>query len=368
MTDTPQDIAQHLWHAGVAAVGGYSAVDRALQDKPISKPNMILAVGKAAPAMAEAACAHFPGVPTLVVTKDGHGQGLPDTIDLIEAAHPMPDARSLQAGRALRQRVQQMPPDGQLLLLVSGGASSLAEDLVQGCTLEDLKALNARLLATGMDIGAMNAERRKISQVKGGGLLAAFAGAQATTLAISDVEGDSLDVIGSGIGAAPKTPAFRHDARIIASNAHARAAAEARAPLPVLCNEECLYDDVRALAAQLGPRLRNLDTGVMILGGEPTVVLPEHPGNGGRNQQLALELAREIRNEHGLVVLVAGTDGTDGPTNAAGGIVDGQTWAAGGAAALDAADAGRFLAERGALFTTGPTGTNVMDLIIAIRR
>jgi hydroxypyruvate reductase len=107
--------------------------------------------------------------------------------------------------------------------------------------------------------------------------------------------------------------------------------------------------------------------GVWVLGGEPTVTLPETPGRGGRNQALALALAREIAGQAGLHLVVGGTDGSDGPTDAAGGVVDGATWTDAGTEALARADSGPFLEARGALLTTGPTGTNVMDLLVAVR-
>ncbi|WP_146346831.1 DUF4147 domain-containing protein [Phaeobacter marinintestinus] len=367
MNQRTQAIA--IWQAGVDAVGGHAATQAALMD--VARPDRIVAVGKAAGAMAQAALELFGDVPTLVVTKDGHGAGLPDHAELIEASHPVPDARSLKGGAALRAAVAEMPEGSHLLLLVSGGASSLAEDPVAGKTLGDLTALNQRLLAAGLDIGAMNVERRKLSQIKGGGLLSHFGGAKVTVLAISDVPGDDLGVIGSGIGNAPNACGFNFEARIVASNAIARAAAVAAAQadgLRVLCNEEALHDDLEALASDIGQRLRDMPTGVMILGGEPTVVLPDTPGRGGRNQALALALAREIAGIEGLAVVVGGTDGTDGPTEAAGAIVDGSTWGPGGEAALAAADSGTFLDAREALLITGPTGTNVMDLLVAIRR
>jgi len=121
------------------------------------------------------------------------------------------------------------------------------------------------------------------------------------------------------------------------------------------------------LAPEVGKRIRDMGKGVLILGGEPTVVLPPNPGRGGRNQALALALAGEIAGIDGLTVLVAGTDGSDGPTQAAGGVVDGATWGPGAAEALERADSGTFLERRGGLVTTGPTGTNVMDLLVAIR-
>ena len=360
--------ARRIWQAGVDAVGGYAATQAAL--KGVSAPDAILAVGKPAASMAQAALDMFGPLPCLVVTKDDHAEGLPDHVTAIEASHPVPDARSLEGGKALRQAVADMPTGSHLLLLVSGGASSLAEDLVPGKSLSDLAQLNKQLLAQGLDITAMNAERRKISRIKGGGLLSGFKGAKATVLAISDVPGDDLNVIGSGIGALPEGHGFDGTAQIIASNSHARAAAVAQAKAEgatVLADEECLHDDLPSLAASLGQRLREMPQGVMIFGGEPTVILPENPGRGGRNQALALALAQEIAGTKGLTLIVGGTDGTDGPTDAAGGIVDGTTWGDGADQALRDADSGSYLDRAGALLVTGPTGTNVMDLLVAIR-
>jgi len=364
------DRALAIWQAGVAAVGGYCATEHALQHATQLKPDQIIAVGKAAGAMTRAALDHFGPVPALVVTKDGHGDGLPAHVRLIEAAHPVPDERSLAGGRALRETVSAMPAGSTLLLLVSGGASSLAEDPVSGSTLEDLQALNRHLLGAGLDIGAMNRERRKVSRIKSGGLLSHFNGASVQVLAISDVPGDDLAVIGSGIGSAPGHHDYAYDARIVASNTIARVAASMAAKaqgLRVLTCEEALHDDLEVLAPMIGARIRTMDRGVMIFGGEPTVILPPDPGQGGRNQALALALAREIAGVNGLDVVVGGTDGSDGPTDAAGALVNGATWGLGAAEALAAADSGSYLDSKGALLRTGPTGTNVMDLSVALR-
>ena len=361
-------LALEIWKSGVAAVDGYGSVMAALPDVP--RPDKVLAVGKAAAAMMKAAQDHFDAPPGLVITKDGHAEGLPSHIKVIEAAHPVPDARSLQAGRALSEAVETMAPGSHLLLLVSGGASSLAEDLVPGATLNDLARLNTRLLSGGLDIGAMNARRRELSRIKGGGLISRFPGARVTVLAISDVPGDDIAVIGSGIGAPPENPGFAVHTAIVASNALARRAAVEVAQnqgLAVLSNEEALHDDYLSVAAQLGERLRQMNPGAMIFGGEPTVQLPESPGCGGRNQALALALAREISGCPGFTVVVGGTDGTDGPTDAAGAVVTGNTWTDEATDALAKADSGRFLRDAGALLITGPTGTNVMDLVVAIR-
>jgi hydroxypyruvate reductase len=353
---------ERLWQVGVSAVRGDAAVMQSLSEAPIPAPDRILAVGKAAGAMASAACAQFPGVPCLVVTKDGHGGDAPKGAHVLEAAHPVPDARSLAAGAALRAAVAESGASVHLLMLVSGGASSLAEDLPDGMTLDDLTGETQALLASGADIHAMNARRKEISQIKGGKRLGRFPGARITALALSDVEGDALSVIGSGIGDAPQSPGFT--ARIVASNAIARAAIAAdRTPVQ---SEECLYADVTALAPVLAGRLTDGAPGLYVWGGEPTVVLPDNPGKGGRNMALALMMAREIRGLP-IALLVAGTDGTDGPTDGAGAFVTGETWEDSAESALARADAYPWLAERGCLFKPGPTGTNVMDVALALK-
>jgi hydroxypyruvate reductase len=287
---------------------------------------------------------------------------------VIESAHPIPDQNSLDAGRALLERLQAMPADSKLLMLVSGGASALAEALPEGMTLDDLRAVTDEMIATGKTIGQINARRKQTSLIKDGKLIAAFGGAEVRVYAISDVEGDGIATIGSGLGDCHRTTA-RAESTIIASNTIARERAAWRAGelgLEVRLNEEMLYGDVFELAPKIGILLRDPEPGVYILGGEPTVMLPKKPGRGGRNQSLALALAEHIEGRDDISILVAGTDGTDGPTDAAGGLVDGGTWQAGARDALERADAGTFLEARDALFVTGPTNTNVMDLVIAI--
>ncbi|MEM9343594.1 MAG: DUF4147 domain-containing protein [Pseudomonadota bacterium] len=368
MTDE-RAVLTRLWWAGVNAVKGEQAVAASLGAAPIPAPTAIAAVGKAAAAMAQPAMERFPGTPTLVVTKYNHAPEMPGA-EVIESAHPVPDAESLRAGARLLDFVSSQPSGVHLLLLVSGGASALVEVPTPGLTLDDLISENSRLLAAGLDIAAMNTRRRELSQVKGGGLLGAFRGARVTVLAISDVEGDSLGVIGSGIGLVPEGVGYAHDSRIVGSNANAREAvakaAEAEG-LAVLSSDETLYSDYKEAADTIASGLSG-QTGLRIWGGEPTVVLPPDPGEGGRNQALALALAQKVAGRDGVTALVAGTDGSDGPTLAAGGIVDGQTWTTEGAKYLDRADAGTFLEQRDALFTTGPTGTNVMDLALVLQR
>ena len=365
MTATP-DLMQ-LWQTGVDAVRGDTAVERAIANGLVPRPDRIVAVGKAAVAMARPACEAWPDVPCLVVTKYNHGADAPASADVIEAAHPVPDAASLAGGRALQRAVADCGPDTHLLMLVSGGASALAEVPQDGMTLDALIDSTNALLASGATIGAMNRHRTARSQIKGGKLLAGFKGARVTTLALSDVEGDALATIGSGIGDAPDERGFDFHPHIVASNTIARDAVAAASPLPVTPNAESLYGDIADLVPKISAQLASAPPGVFILGGEPVVVLPDTPGKGGRNMALALGLAREIAGTDGLRILVAGTDGTDGPTDAAGALVDGQTWKDSGAAALEQANAYPWLDAHGALIKTGPTGTNVADLLIAIK-
>ncbi|MBC7477524.1 MAG: DUF4147 domain-containing protein [Pseudorhodobacter sp.] len=367
---TPQtraDLLTQIWWAGVHAVGGETSVTTSLTNSPIPRPDLILAVGKAAVSMARAAHTLFP-VPTLAITKTGHTEpGLP--FEILQSSHPVPDHSSLNAGARLLSEVIAAPQGSHLLLLVSGGASSLVEVPRPGLTLTDLAALNRALLASGKDIGTMNAERAQLSLIKGGGLLAQFGGARVTILAISDTQGDRIETIGSGIGLCRPRPGLQTETRIVASNTVARTAAADKARtlgLTVLDHGETLYDDVQTCADLIARDLPQTPA-LHLWGGEPTVVLPENPGRGGRNQALALHLARQIANQPDLSILVAGTDGNDGPTDAAGGLIDGATWGPEAAKALQHADSGSYLAGRNALFTTGPTGTNVMDLALALR-
>ena len=362
-----------IWDAAIDAVAGSSAVLHALRADTPFEPDLIMAVGKAAAGMCSGALEAFPGCTAMVVTKYGHADAdlkRAPGIEIIEAAHPIPDENSLRAGRLLLERMRAMPTGSRVLLLVSGGASALAEALPEDMTLDDLQAITDEMIAGGKTIGQINARRKQTSLIKDGKLIEAFAGAEIRIYAISDVEGDSIEVIGSGLGDCCRAKT-RAKSTIIASNGIARERAAARAQelgLEVRLNEETLYGDVFELAPGIGEHLKHAEPGIYIWGGEPTVVLPEQPGRGGRNQGLALALAEYIEGRADVGLLVAGTDGTDGPTTAAGGLVNGDSWGPADAArdALERADAGPYLEQRGALFVTGPTNTNVMDLVIAI--
>ncbi len=366
-----------LWWVGVEAVRGRSAVRTQLASGEWPPPDRIVAIGKAAASMAQGAHDHFgPSVPTLVVTKSGHADELIDaelgSTEIMEGSHPVPDDRSVAAGARLRDVVSECGTNDHLLVLVSGGASSLAELPAKGVSLDDIASTTSQLIASGADIHQINNVRRELSRLKGGGLLANFGGARVTVLAISDVRGDDIAVIGSGIGVVPDGLPAQSDTRIVASNTHARNAVAAAADslgLTVLSNEETLYGDVDEVAQHLRESLAMNGEGIHILGGEPTLQLPPTPGRGGRNQHLALSLSGELAaHSASAIALVAGTDGTDGPTDDAGGWAAAHWWSDDAKRSLAAANSGSYLHRAGALFTTGPTGTNVMDLVVAVSR
>ena len=371
----------HAWKAGVESVGGERVTRAAIAEDRINPILHLLAVGKAASAMCVGALDCFAeNARALVVTKYGHCDdaiAAHPRITVIESGHPLPDENSLRAGRAMVEFVGAVAAQQELVMLISGGASALAEVLSHDINLAALREVNQQLLASGCSIEEVNVERARLSSIKSGKLLSRFGGKSVRVYAISDVLSDSIDLIGGGVGAinwstsTAKVPAYH--AKIIASNRIARdAAAEflrARG-MKIIVNQESLYKDIHVAAQQIAAALLDGAAGAYIWGGEPTVVLPPKPGIGGRNQSLALAVAEAIRGWKKIAVLVAGTDGTDGPTNAAGGLVDGDTFnaASGASHALQKANAGTYLARIAALFKPGPTGTNVMDLVIAIKQ
>lgn len=395
-----------IFEAALAAVNGCTVVRARLQRRPPDGPVHLVAVGKAACAMArgahEALGAGIRGA--LVVTKEGCAEPLPWPV--LEAGHPCPDARSLDAGARLLDFIAHVPEADEVLVLLSGGASALVEVLPAGVDLPQLEDVTRWLLASGLDIAAMNAVRKRLSRIKGGRLAALLNPRRVTCLAISDVPGDDPRAIGSGpLTADPALQAPLHAAlpvdiaallrtcppapgpdddcfrngqyEIVASLDDALGAADALAQergWRSVVHASRIAGDAAACGARLARQLLAADSGVVqIWGGESTVVLPPSPGRGGRNQSLALAAALELRGRDDAVLLAAGSDGSDGPTDDAGALVDGQTVERGETAGLDAdtalvhADAGTFLEASGDLIQTGPTGTNVMDLALGLR-
>ena len=367
-----------IFEASVQQVAGFNACYQHVKQETFFndgfQPDLILAVGKAASGMCAGALSGLQQpCPALVVTKYQHTDPQVlnfENVKVIESAHPVPDENSLLAGAALIEAAASLSDDSQLLLLVSGGASALAESLPAETSLEQWQQLTDQMLSRGYNIGQINSIRKETSLIKDGKLLTHFKGKQVKVLAISDVEGDSISVIGSGIGDTERANCTTQ-IDLIATNAIAREAAAAHAQTlgyKVLTNTENMYQDVYEVAAQIAEQLLSAKPGAYIFGGEPTVVLPENPGSGGRNQSLALALAIAAKGRDDIHILVAGTDGSDGPTDAAGGIINGNTVEDTERAQhfLDRADAGTFLRQQQAIYITGPTNTNVMDLVIAI--
>src|SRR3569623_1296672 len=378
-----------------------------LAANPVRGVQHVVAIGKAAAPMLEGAQAALGQAlrAALLITKPGYATPAAARIlgvSLIEAGHPLPDESSMHAGAALLDFIAATPPYAPLLFLLSGGASSLVEVLPAGVSLTHLRRANGWLLGSGLDIHAVNAVRRRLSCIKGGRLASRLGGRRAVQLLISDVAGDDPAAIGSGLlladeeicgevdtvvpdwlrplfaQAPPLAPLSRPAVatHIVATLAHALAAA-ARAAQGLGYAEHRLADRLCGDAATQGRRLAaellNGRACIHLWGGETTVAVPDHPGRGGRNQQLALAAALALAGHDKVYLLAAGSDGSDGPGGDAGALVDGATVARGAAAGwaaadcLQRADAGSFLEASGDLIRTGPTGTNVTDLAIGFK-
>ena len=400
-----------LYRVALAAVNGRQCCRCFLREHRPTGPVALVAIGKAASSMAQGAADVLAGqvLRGLVITKPGHSEpltGAAADFTCLFAGHPVPDARSLQAGAALLAFIDALPAGVPLLLLLSGGASALVEVLPAGAGLAELQRLNDWLLGSGLDIGAMNAVRRSLSCIKGGRLAQRLAGRRSLCLMISDVPGDDPAVIGSGLltpappmpaglaaqipdwlrplqGLAPEPPSIDDscftsvERHIIATLKDAMAAAaEAARGLGYAVFEHAtpLSGDAASCGRVLARQLRDGPAGVHIWGGETSVRLPTRPGRGGRNQHLALAAATVLAGDERCSLLCAGTDGSDGPGEDAGAIVDGGTLRRGQRQGLNAdealrrADSGHFLCASGDLLRSGPTGTNVMDVVLGIKQ
>jgi hydroxypyruvate reductase len=395
-----------IFQSALAAVDGCERVHSYLQQHPIPAPVFLISIGKAACVMAQGAHEVLGTdiIDALVVTKRGYAEALPWSV--LEAGHPLPDEQSLLAGQKLIEFVAAMPIEATVLVLLSGGASALVEALPEDMNLAQLRALNDWLLASGLDIVAMNRLRKRLSRIKGGRLAGLLAPRPVLCLAISDVPGDDPRAIGSGpltadsslqaafdttglppavaeaLRSSPPAPGaddacfhavqFEIIARLDDAR-HAAVAAARQLGYRVKLHPEFIEGDALAAGARLAQNLLAAPAGeVQVWGGETTIKLPPHPGQGGRNQSLALAAALALSGQKDIWFLSAGTDGTDGPTADAGALVDGGTIARGEAEGMSArqalatADAGTFLVASGDLIQTGATGTNVMDLMLGL--
>ena len=393
----------------VAASMPDEAVRRALAElAPAKGKTVAVAVGKAAWPMAQAAARALAGRldAGYVITKYGHAQGELPGFQVFEAGHPQMDENGVRATRAVLEAVSALAAEDRVLFLLSGGGSALMEAPL--LPFAELRDINAQLLACGADIVEINTIRKRLSAVKGGKFARACAPAEVVSIILSDVVGDRADMIASG-PACPDTSTAREALEIARKYSlrlsgaawellraePVRELANARAMVTggvgQLCRaalEECarrgyeaelltdrLCCEAREAGAFLGcvaaAHARDGRRLAYVAGGE-TVVHLRGAGKGGRNQELALAAAQQIAGIGNAAVLALGSDGTDGPTDAAGGVVDGASRALLEArglripAILDANDAYHGLEACDGLLVTGPTGTNVNDVSVVL--
>lgn len=392
--------------------------DRALADILTTRPLHVVAVGKAAAAMATA----FVAVPGLSVRQavaigTHAGQALPEGVEWIESGHPFPDARSEAAGRRALAVAEAVHSGEVLLILLSGGASALMASPVDGITLADKVATTRLMMNAGADIHALNTVRRHLSKVKGGRLAAACVGTT-MTLALSDVVGDDLNAIGSGPGVAdsttwadasaaldrfggsehleavravvrrgvageiPDTPAPGHAAlararaRVIGGRLDAMAGAQAAAEAlgyQVVTMGEPIVGEAKIAGPVWLERARQLSLGrsrpVCVISGGETTVRVTGNGLGGRNLEFVLSIAEALEAGPTMAAASIGTDGIDGSSGVAGAIVDSGTLTRAAAAGLQrpgdylsANNSLAFFAPLGDVIRLGRTETNVGDI------
>ena len=420
---------EEIWAAGLAAADPERAVGRALEleDGAIvadgtrfaAERVFVVAAGKAAGTMAKAAERLLGERASggLVVTKDGHDPG-PEDFETVFSSHPEPDERGVEAARRVQEFAESLGEDDLLLALISGGASALLADPAPPIELADLKQLTSDLLRSGADIGEINTVRKHVSVLKGGGLARLAHPAPTVALLLSDVVGDDPSSIASGLTApdtttlegtrrvlgrygiespesvaehlrdAEETPAaddpvFENVVNVICGGGHHAAEAAAKkaqelgyAPLLLTTT---LTGEALGAASMYAAIVREVLTSgnpipspcAVVSAGEATVTV-RGGGEGGPNQEFALALAVELDGVAGWAAFSADTDGHDGSTEAAGGIVDGGTAeqirenGVDPEEALSDNDSFPALRAGGALLVTGPTGTNVNDVRVAL--
>ncbi len=408
MNDELRKISDNIINAAINAVLPDEAVRRALSGKEFSGKVILVAAGKAAWQMAKAAEDYLgdkidKGV---VVTKYDHVRGSINRCVCIEAGHPVPDENSFRGTQEAIEAVSNLSANDTVLFLISGGGSALFEKpLISG---EELQNITNQLLACGADIVEINTVRKRLSAVKGGKFAKICEPAQVYAIVLSDILGDPLDMIASG-PACPDSSTCEDAARIIAKygirlSEKAKELMSIETPKQLdnvttqingsvkqLCSaveKECikygyepvmLTDQLCCQAKEAGSFLAsiakthiNLGKKIAFIAGGETVVNLTGHGKGGRNQEIALAASSAISGLDNVAVFSVGSDGTDGPTDAAGGYVDSDTHMELKKLGIDEYevlkenDAYHALEKVGGLIKTGPTGTNVNDVAVVL--
>ena len=403
--------AQKIWQQAIAGVQPEAAVRRALQNAAFSAQVHLVAIGKAAWSMANAACETLAEniADGVVITKYGHSRGPIANLRIFEAGHPVPDENSYAATRAVIELVKPLGEKDEVLFLVSGGGSALFEfPLISEAEMADV---TKQLLACGADIVEMNTIRKRLSCVKGGKFAELASPAKVFAIVLSDILDDPLDMIASGPAypdsstckdamqivrkyglqlstkalecLAQETPKTLSnvETHITGSVRELCAAAQKEAEaLGYTCQllTDCLCCQAReagSFLASIAKTHAGTEKSLAFLAGGETVVKLTGKGLGGRNQEIALAAAPGIAGLRETAIFSFGSDGTDGPTDAAGGYADQDTeekLRAFGISVPDVLqnnDAYHALGKVDGLIMTGPTGTNVNDLaMVLIRR
>lgn len=417
MRNLNQDIHEIIDNA-IKAVLPESAVKEALQrlefQSRLNKGRLIVAsIGKAAWRMAKAASDILGSqISGAVITKYSHSMGDIPGLEIFEAGHPVLDENTLTGTRELLKHVKNLTPDDTVLFLVSGGGSALFELPAEGVTLSDMKDVTSQLLACGADIVEMNTIRKHLSGVKGGRFAKLCAPARVFMVVLSDVLGDRLDSIASGpawpdestseealsivkkydlhikpellkilVQETPKsldnvTAVITGSVTALCEAACNIAKSKGYEPLLLTTTMTCEAKEAGAFMASIAREVkfsgRPVKAPCAIIAGGETIVHLTGKGMGGRNQEFALSAAQGISGLDNVIIASLGSDGTDGPTDSAGGIVDGQTESKLKGANISISetlknnDAYNALKAADALLMTGPTGTNVNDLAIAL--
>ena len=402
--------AESIWTAAIRSVLPDEAVRRALEHFHPQGRVFLVAAGKAAWQMAHAALAVLGRVDGgIVITKYGHVRGPLPGVTCCEAGHPVPDDNSFAATQRALALVSGLRADDTVLFLLSGGGSALFEKPL--CSAEELESVTRQLLASGADIVEMNTLRKRLSAVKGGRFAERCLPAKVFSIVLSDILGDPLDMIASGPAypdsstcaqalevvrkyglrlsesalelLAQETPKtltnvethITGSVRQLCASAEQTARALGYTPVILTASLRCTARDAGSFLASIAQCHQDSKTSLAYIAGGETVVHLTGHGLGGRNQEIALSAAQEIAGFRDTAVFSFGSDGTDGPTDAAGGYCDGGSCAALAAQGvsipdvLQQNDAYHALQKCDGLILTGPTGTNVNDLsVLLIRR